>query len=575
MSVRITTFSRDGGSSSCTPATDQGGLTTPTWFLICAVVCVCLCAAAGVGTIAVAERRAHAVSTIGGQTAARTQASWDIHRHLAEAAAAEAATFLGINATPDEPDYADFAAAMRAATEAMVRAGATTDPGFGDLACSGREPPATAGPSPATSSRPSPDSPDPANDSPASPSPADGGPGGSGPADGSPGGGGPGGGGPGGGGARPVPPPSGEAAAEALATLVCLTPVYTRYVGEARANDRLAMSVGGAYLRAANSLMNDRLLPASATLARSQTEEQAQAFRRATRAGDVVGLAVVASLALAALAAAQVLGLLRTRRLLNPGLLAAVLLVVVGIAWPQAALATERAKLASARSAGYDVQAMLARVRHLALRAEGDVLYWRIAQGGEIVFDADYDRAAAQLACAARGREPGTTPLSDPRARNGPGYPGDPGGQNAADGTDGSAGAHDAGGAGGAGTAREGPPGPHEALARDPDFVRWCGPATAHPLDPGTVELADLARRGGAIAIDAPADDSTRDSTGRFRDLANTLTRADGAAEARFGTEVAGAGDALRGVAAGAGALFLLAAVLVAFGLAPRIREYG
>ncbi|ABW11897.1 hypothetical protein Franean1_2465 [Parafrankia sp. EAN1pec] len=495
-------------------------------------MCVCLCAAAGVGAIAVVERRAHAVSAISEQTMPGTQASWDIHRHLAEAAAAEASTFLGISTTPDAAAYDNFAAAMRAANEAMVRAGATTDPGSGGLACPGQEPPATVRPSPTSSGA-------------ASSATAGVGAGAAGA------GGGPGKGGSGRGGAQSAAPPSSEAAAAALATLVCLTPVYTRYVGEARANDRMGMSVGGAYLRMANSLMNDHLLPASATLARSHTEDQAQAFRRATRAGDVAGLAVVALLALAALAAAQVLGVLWTRRWLNPGLLAATLLVTVGIIWPQAALATERAKLASARSGGYDVQAMLARVRHLALRAEGDVLYWRIAQGGEIVFDADFDQAAAQLACAARGREPGTTPLNAPRALNAPS------------------------GAGAASAAVEGLPGPHEAATRDPNLVRWCGPATARPLNPGIVKLVDTARQAGATAIDAPVGDSTPRATGRFMELDRALTKADGVAEARFGTEVAGAGDALRGVAASAGALFLLAAVLAAAGLAPRIREYG
>lgn len=533
MSVRSITVGRGGEPPPCTPAADHGRPATPTWFLICAVMCVCLCAAAGVGAIAVVERRAHAVSAISGQTMAGTQASWDIHRHLAEAAAAEASTFLGISTTPDAAPYGDFAAAMRAANEAMVRAGATTDPGSGGLACPGQEPPATARPSPTSSG-------------PASSATA-----GATVGAGVGAGGGPGKGGSGGSGARSAAPPSSEAAAAALATLVCLTPVYTRYVGEARANDRMGMSVGGAYLRMANSLMNDHLLPASATLARSHTEDQAQAFRRATRAGDVAGLAVVALLALAALAAAQVLGVLWTRRWLNPGLIAATLLVTVGIIWPQAALATERAKLASARSGGYDVQAMLARVRHLALRAEGDVLYWRIAQGGEIVFDADFDQAAAQLACAARGREPGTTPLNEPRALNEPS------------------------GAGAASSAVEGLPGPHEAATRDPNLVRWCGPATARPLDPGIVKLVDTARQAGATAIDAPVGDSTPRATGRFMELDRALTKADGVAEARFGTEVAGAGDALRGVAAGAGALFLLAAVLAAAGLAPRIREYG
>ncbi|MCK9929464.1 hypothetical protein MXD62_20155 [Frankia sp. Mgl5] len=518
MSVRSTTVSRDGGPPPCTPAADHGRPATPTWFLICAVMCVCLCAAAGVGAIAVVERRAHAVSAISRQTMAGTQASWDIHRHLAEAAAAEASTFLGISTTPGAAPYEDFAAAMRAANEAMVRAGATTDPGSGGLACPGQEPPVTVRPTPASSATATATA-----------------------GAGAGAGGGPGKGGSGGGGARSA----------ALATLVCLTPVYTRYVGEARANDRMGMSVGGAYLRMANSLMNDHLLPASATLARSHTEDQALAFRRATRAGDVAGLAVVALLALAALAAAQVLGVLWTRRWLNPGLLAATLLVTVGIIWPQAALATERAKLANAWSGGYDVQAMLARVRHLALRAEGDVLYWRIAQGGEIVFDADFDQAAAQLACAARGREPGTTPLNEPRALNEPS------------------------GAGAASAAVEGLPGPHEAATRDPNLVRWCGPATARPLDPGIVELVDTARQAGATAIDAPVGDSTPRATGRFMELDRALTKADGVAEARFGTEVAGAGDALRGVAVGAGALFLLAAVLAAAGLAPRIREYG
>ncbi|MEX5632334.1 hypothetical protein [Parafrankia sp. FMc2] len=478
--------------------------TTPRRLWICAGVCVVLCVIAATATFSMAQRRAHAVTAISGAVMERTEASWDIHRSLARAAAAEAETFIGpppegsqAPATPRsgaaegaagtsrEGIYHEFDQALLTAAGAMVRAGAGISPAAGAQVC----PPARAQPDP----RP------------------------------------------------PVTEPAAQAAA-ALTTLVCLTPTYQELIGEARANNRAGNSVGQAYLRSANALMNDHLLPASATLARSHTTEQARQFERATRSRDIVWLAVAAGLGLAALIGTQILSVLWTRRWANPAMVAATLLVLGGMVWPLAALAGERSALASA-SESHQLRGLLARANHLSLRAEADVLYWRIAQGGDIAFDDDFDRTAAQLACAASGSA--TTEV-----------PGE-----------------------------------------------LCGPATFRQLDAGIISLIKEAWDAGSAAIgsvaaEAPAPDSSspaRSSPGpgasgdrsapddlqavpvaleRFAALDSALTGADTDARARFDAEVARADRALWGVAIGALLLFGGAAALVAIGLEPRIREY-
>ncbi|OAA23995.1 hypothetical protein UG55_103228 [Frankia sp. EI5c] len=482
--------------------------------LVCAVVGVSLCVAAGISTVAVAERRAGAVAAISGPAMNRTEASWDIHRHLARAAAAEAATFIGPAAGQEDGEaeplaartaggedeesteiYREFASAILAATAAEMRAGANVNTGA-DPSCP--PPDSRTGTGAGTGVTTGTDGPAPDGRAPGTTSPAQ--------------------------------------AAAALATLVCLTPTYTEYIGEARAHNRHGDSVGAAYLRGANALMNDRMLPASATLAGSHTAELTRQFRRATNRADVVGLALVAAVGFAALVGTQVAAARWTRRRLNPALLAATALVIAGTAWPQLALAAERSALATASSEGYEVRGLLARVRNLALRAEGDVLYWRFAQSGDIAFDSDYDRTVRQLRCAA-------------------------GGSDAND-------ADDDGSSGGSG----------------PQSGDGCATITARPLASGLIDLVEAASTAGTAAIgaaDAPAGGRPPADAGglpaamlRFAALDNALTEADAAAEARFDAELASAQDALAGVAAGAGVLFGLAAILVAAGLEPRIREY-
>lgn len=460
--------------------------TTPRRLWICAGVCVVLCVIAAAGAFSMAQRRAHAVAAISGAVMERTEASWDIHRSLARAAAAEAETFIGpppggaqapaaaprsgaaegAADTSREGIYHEFDQALLTAAGAMVRAGAGISPAAGAQVC----PPARA----QTDPRP------------------------------------------------PVTEPAVQAAA-ALTTLVCLTPTYRELIGEARANNRAGNSVGQAYLRSANALMNDSLLPASSTLARSHTTEQARQFERATRARDIVWLAVAAGLGLAALIGTQILSVLWTRRWTNPAMIAATLLVLGGMLWPLAALAGERSALASA-SESHRVRGLLARANHLALRAEADVLYWRIAQGGDIAFDDDYDRTVAQLACAASG----------------------------------------------------------SATVEAPGHL--CAAATSRQLDARIISLVKEAWDAGSNAIGsagtsgqlgAPDDpQAVPVALGRFAALDEALTKADADARARFDAEVSRADRTLWGVAIGALLLFGGAAVLVVIGLEPRIREY-
>ncbi|HVV18438.1 MAG TPA: hypothetical protein VHF06_03330, partial [Pseudonocardiaceae bacterium] len=117
----------------------------------------------------------------------------------------------------------------------------------------------------------------------------------------------------------------------ALGVIAARIPVYTSLISTAQADNRDGMPVAAAYLREASALLHDQLLPAASTV------YQAQAARLADDDSDVAALPIVELVLLAALLAvlvgAQRYLWLRTRRRVNPGLLAATVLVLAVGLW--------------------------------------------------------------------------------------------------------------------------------------------------------------------------------------------------------------------------------------------------
>jgi hypothetical protein len=194
-----------------------------------------------------------------------------------------------------------------------------------------------------------------------------------------------------------------SAAAKDLATLAAELPVYTGEVENARADNRLGLPLGAAYLREASSLMRGTLLPAARDVsARADAQLAADS-------GQATGL----PLALVLLAAAIAVGLVlyrtqrwlsrRTHRVLNLGLLVASAAAVVSVLWLVIALSVARLDLLSARDHGSSPVAALARADIAALQARADESLTLIDAGGDDSFQADFLATAHRL-----GPGPGT-----------------------------------------------------------------------------------------------------------------------------------------------------------------------
>ena len=184
-------------------------------------------------------------------------------------------------------------------------------------------------------------------------------------------------------------------AARDLATLSAGLPVYTGEVQTARADNRLGLPLGAAYLREASKLMRGTLLPAARDVS-AQADAQL-----AAASGQATGL----PLALLLLVAAVILGYVlyraqrwlfqRTHRRLNPGLVVASVAAVVSLLWLAIALTVARADLLQARDHGSTPVAALARADIAALQARADESLTLIDAAGDDSFQADYLAIAA------------------------------------------------------------------------------------------------------------------------------------------------------------------------------------
>ena len=186
-------------------------------------------------------------------------------------------------------------------------------------------------------------------------------------------------------------------AARDLATLSAGLPVYTGEVETARADNRLGLPLGAAYLREASSLMRGTLLPAARNVSAQANGQLSAASGRAT------GL----PLALVLLAAAAIVGyvlyraqrwlLRRTNRRLNPGLMVASVAAVVSLLWLAVAFTVARTDLLQARDHGSAPVAALAQADIAALQARADESLTLIDAGGDDSFQADFKAVQHRL----------------------------------------------------------------------------------------------------------------------------------------------------------------------------------
>ncbi|MGH8910243.1 MAG: hypothetical protein ACRD0K_28060 [Egibacteraceae bacterium] len=184
-------------------------------------------------------------------------------------------------------------------------------------------------------------------------------------------------------------------AADAVARINGQLPVYTGLVETARANNRQGFPVGGAYLRIASALMQDRILPAAEELHRIASDQLDAQYERATGV-FLPGLPVrVASLI--ALAVAQVMLFRMTNRVFNAGLVTATVLSTSVLLWWMVALALGAYHLENAQRHSDSVTDVLGEARIAALKARGSESLALVARNGGAAEEAAFQEQAEQL----------------------------------------------------------------------------------------------------------------------------------------------------------------------------------
>jgi hypothetical protein len=183
---------------------------------------------------------------------------------------------------------------------------------------------------------------------------------------------------------------AGEAIGDDLALLSGNLPAYADEVGTARADNRLGLPLGAAYLREASTLLRGTLLPAAGDI---YTRESALLTSSSAQA---TGLPLVVVTVLAGLGIGYVLfrssrWLARhTHRMVNYGLLLAALAGLVSLVWLAGAFTLGRADLLHAQQQGSVPAQAFARAEVAALQAHADESLTLIDNSGDDSYQQDF-----------------------------------------------------------------------------------------------------------------------------------------------------------------------------------------
>jgi len=200
-----------------------------------------------------------------------------------------------------------------------------------------------------------------------------------------------------------------------LAILSGQLPAYTDEVGTARADNRLGLPLGAAYLREASGLLRETLLPAASDIYTRESALLTSASAQATGLPLIV-VAAVAGLGLGYVLFRSSRWLSRhTHRVVNYGLLLAALAGLVSLAWLVGAFVVGRGDLLYAQQQGSAPAQAFARAEVAALRAHADESLTLIDNGGDDSYQKDYLAQQKLL-----GPGPGTL-LAAVQAGGGPG----------------------------------------------------------------------------------------------------------------------------------------------------------
>jgi hypothetical protein len=208
---------------------------------------------------------------------------------------------------------------------------------------------------------------------------------------------------------------AGAAVGDDLAILSGQLPAYTDEVGTARADNRLGLPLGAAYLREASGLLRQTLLPAASDIYARESAQLTSASAQATGLPLII-VAVVAALGLGYVLFRSSRWLSRhTHRVVNYGLLLAALAGLVSLVWLVSAFVVGRGDLLHAQQQGSAPVQAFARAEVAALQAHADESLTLIDNSGDDSYQQDYLAQQKLL-----GPGPGTL-LAAVQAAGGPG----------------------------------------------------------------------------------------------------------------------------------------------------------
>ena len=183
---------------------------------------------------------------------------------------------------------------------------------------------------------------------------------------------------------------AGTAVGDDLATLSGQLPAYTDEVGTARADNRLGLPLGAAYLREASVLLRRTLLPAASDIYTRESALLTSASAQATGLPLIV-VAVLAGLGLGYVLFRSSRWLSRhTHRVVNYGLLLATLAGLVSLGWLAGAFVVGRGDLQYAQQQGSAPAQAFARAEVAALQAHADESLTLIDNSGDDSYQKDY-----------------------------------------------------------------------------------------------------------------------------------------------------------------------------------------
>jgi hypothetical protein len=182
-----------------------------------------------------------------------------------------------------------------------------------------------------------------------------------------------------------------------LAILSGQLPVYADEVGTARADNRLGLPLGAAYLREASELLRTKLLPAAGDIYTRESALLTSSSAQATGLPLVV-VAVLVGLGIGYVLVRSSRWLARhTHRMVNYGLLLTALAGLVSLVWLAGAFALGRADLLHAQQQGSVPAQAFARAEVAALQAHADESLTLIDNSGEDSYQQDFEAQAKAL----------------------------------------------------------------------------------------------------------------------------------------------------------------------------------